>query len=394
MKNTRTRRTFFEFLGIADQERVHTQMLAWLLDPMNSPLAPIERQHLLANAFDFAVHIENIDTLRVVTELERIDLVVLAADGVLAIENKLKSKQSDGQLASYSIRLQELRRARKIHGDRCFGCFLTFSGEAAGIEGWANVDYALMLRAITPYADRSIYVADYVSLLFKLVTFRDEFLTQHHRHRTVFDRSGMSSRERASQCVEDSETALVQFVTANRLERVFCEALLRHHAERLSCGIHYVDESRGTALIDSRLFSFSFAGESMSYRAGLQLQGAAVKLNMGATRYADSSCEAIASHALKLDRAIANAVSSSSLHVPLRTNAATKKAYRSWSYRLPPESTLADRAIEEFIVEHNERLAWAVAVWSAALEELRREGTVAEFALATRMTGGGEVVAD
>lgn len=179
MNHEGTRRTFFEFLGIADQERVHTQMLAWLLDPRHSPLPAADRRKLLADGFGFVVDIEHVDRLEAVPELERIDLVVRAPDGVLAIENKLKSRQSDGQLAAYSARLQELGRAQHLPESRITGCFLTFSGEIADTQGWTNIDYAQLLRAIAPLAGRDRYVTDYVSLLYRAASLR--WSGKHHK---------------------------------------------------------------------------------------------------------------------------------------------------------------------------------------------------------------------
>lgn len=394
MNGGTARRTFFEYLGVADQERVHTQMLAWLLDRRHSPLSSSDRQKLLASAFSFEVDTSHLDRLEVLPELEAIDLVVIAPAGLLAIENKLKSRQSEGQLASYSTTLRKLALKRTLPLNRIQGRFLTFGGEPAKTDGWANVDYAQLLEALTPFADRNHYVGDYVAVLSKLISFRNEFLARHHLYPAIFRRSGMSSRDRLDNMVSESEATIVQFVCSNRLERIFCEALLRYCAERLRPGIHYVDESRGEALIDTRLFTLDFVGQSTQYRAGLQLQGSTVKLNIGSKSYAKSTRAEIASFEAKLDISVRTALASSTSHGQLKQNPSRAKAYRSWSYQLGVDETLQKITIDDFIAQHNERLAWATTTWAAALKELKQSGIVAHFAPATPETAGGEVVVE
>ena len=102
--------SFFESLAIADQERIHSQMIAWMLTPAvdGAPLNAQQRRQLLSDAFGFSVAVPVCDELVVMTEVSSIDIVVFAGADLLVVENKLKSRQSPGQLLRYDAAVNVL----------------------------------------------------------------------------------------------------------------------------------------------------------------------------------------------------------------------------------------------------------------------------------------------
>ncbi len=79
-------KSFFEYLGLADVERIHSQFLAWVLSENCNALDQKERDLLLFNLFGVSGPVVSIQT-----ERNRIDILLETATDVIVIENKIKS---------------------------------------------------------------------------------------------------------------------------------------------------------------------------------------------------------------------------------------------------------------------------------------------------------------
>ena len=368
--------SFFEFLAIADQERIHSQMLAWMLSPSqeNAPLDAEQRRRLLLDVFNFEVTALACETLRVKTELKQIDIVVLADGNMLVIENKLKSRQSQGQLARYTATIEAFvgNPANGVNGV-VRKCFLTFSGEQARQDGWQDVDYRRLHSALDEVNPNSQYVRDYASMLGRLLDNRDDFLGSHTQHSLVFARSGMSNEVRLAGPSQPHESGVERFTFDNRLERIFYEALLMQVGQRLDPGVHLVNETRGQALIDTRLFTFGTAA-GIVFNCGLQLQGRSVKLTVGAADLSQSDRAQILALEAPLDAAIAGALGDGP--VARNRRPAPRRAFRSWSYTLADVDLLERNSITDFVAAQNCRIEWARDTWACVLDQLGNVGTV------------------
>ncbi len=361
--------SLFEALGIADQERVHTQMLAWLVSD-SGPLDAAQRQMLLELFFERKLSRDDVSATRVSTELNHLDLVVLYPGGLIGLENKMKARASPGQLAKYSDELGSI--AAEIghpRGDSA-DLFLTFSGEDSKCTGWKSKSYDELCTALKEVGSSNAYVVDYVDYLSRLIGYRDEFLRNHTAYLAVFRGSGMSSIRRLK--LPKASTALEEFVCSNRLERIFIETLFRRVAENAGVANAHIDESNGRALIHLNLFRVWLSGAPRPFRVGLQIQGDTKKLNIGAEEYQNSDKSWLSTAAERaLDASVIAQCGS------LRKNAKRTKAYRSWSE--PIATPLHRASLTAFGIWYRSEVAAARKNWQAVLEVLAHQGIVAKF---------------
>lgn len=137
-----SRRTFFEFISLADAELIHSQMIAWILskdfqgfkEPVNC------RKEILKNFFGLN---DPEDIVEISTESDSIDILIKLDKVVLCIENKLKSSQHSDQLNKYKNFIDS------HYGDveRRF-YYLTLIDEESGNQDWINKSYRDLLSVL------------------------------------------------------------------------------------------------------------------------------------------------------------------------------------------------------------------------------------------------------
>ena len=104
------KKSFFEYLGLADVERIHSQFLAWVLSPDCNAVNQIERKNLFREIFNVNGTITDIQT-----ERNRIDILISTAKDIIVIENKIKSSQHSNQLENYRKFCKKSFPFHKIH---------------------------------------------------------------------------------------------------------------------------------------------------------------------------------------------------------------------------------------------------------------------------------------
>jgi len=371
------KKSLFEMLGIADQERIHTQVLAWLLSPTDSPLDNNQRSTLIEKLFGINTTPDDAANIRVVTELKRLDLVVLHPNAFIAVENKMKSRQGDSQLEAYSEEIKFLKTALGISQSPEIKFFLTFSGEDAPEVDWKLIDYQYVLDALTAIDLPLGYATDYTSLLNTLLNCRNDFLKDHRKYREIFNRSGMDTFNRLTNPLPHSTSLLEQFVCGNRLERIFIERLYREAIIKAGFPKAFVSESRGKALIDLTLFRLKIANSEHWFNAGFQLQGNTIKLNMAANQYEDSKSDWLPEKAcVAFDEQFKNI---KLFDGKVRANGSRSHAYRSWSRAIESGSQPQEITFDEFCEFLIEHISDAISKWDAVLKYCHKLQIVTEF---------------
>ena len=106
-------KTLFEMLAIADQERIHTQIIAWLLTPEHFALSEINQSKLIESLFGLSIYPDEISKVKIITELNSLDFVLIHGNDLIVVENKLKSKQGEDQLSRYNKVIDNFRAEYK-----------------------------------------------------------------------------------------------------------------------------------------------------------------------------------------------------------------------------------------------------------------------------------------
>ncbi|WP_375580590.1 PD-(D/E)XK nuclease family protein [Marivirga tractuosa] len=183
--------TFFEIIGASKAEIRHSNFLAWLLDPKASHgLGETILKRFLRQLFSddrakdiTEIEVENLNyqSVNILREWQHIDLFIEFDNLVIALENKLYSKEHSKQLTRYfDIVEQEYKGIKKtVYG------FLTPEGIEAIDESdkYVSISYfeiaeiierVIQIRGSTLGENASVYINDYLKTLKRHVMDNDQ----------------------------------------------------------------------------------------------------------------------------------------------------------------------------------------------------------------------------
>jgi hypothetical protein len=290
--------SLFEYLGVADQERIHTQILAWMLHPKNSPLNELDFKLLYETLFKTNLECRT-SIEQVITEYKHVDLLILLNGKVISLENKFKSKQSYNQLKNYKeiIDSEFPSKTKEYY-------FLTISHEKANVEGWNDLDYKIILDFLNSIEETKFnkYLDDYRTLLQKLLQAREYFLSKCNCRNLIFERSGLKNSERIKNTNNNQKYEKeLSFILNNKLELLYTQIFFAKIIENLrnkaleSKNISYeLSESNGKALIHFHFNDLIFNLPTITRKKlniendiligfGFQIQGHTIKYVVAAT---------------------------------------------------------------------------------------------------------------
>ena len=103
---------FFDAIGVADMEKVHSAVIGWMLSDKCEAFGKerngrIIRSELLQKIFGIKNDFEHYDSIDSILEWKNIDIIVVTNSGkkdekCWVIENKIKSSQHSDQLTRYA----------------------------------------------------------------------------------------------------------------------------------------------------------------------------------------------------------------------------------------------------------------------------------------------------
>jgi hypothetical protein len=198
------KKSFFDAISIASMERMHSQMIAWILSADCEAISQDSKSELLAGMCGISAHeLGRLEKGGGLTEWHHIDVVVKTEKCVVFIENKIKSSQGPGQLSRYNRVIDE-RGSEILQGRDKKRLLLSFVGERPEEDSWRGLAYSDLVRqldsavlAARPNEDATI-VTTYVASLKRLTRVVDSFRENPARFETVF-KEGSSSRAKKSE---------------------------------------------------------------------------------------------------------------------------------------------------------------------------------------------------
>lgn len=112
--------TFFDFIGTADMERIHSATIAWMISDQCGAFTPTERSSLLECLF--GSRNSDIVQIKVCTEFEHIDIALITEDSnknkeIWVIENKIKAPLAHNQLKKYEGKFKKESQNRRVKQD-------------------------------------------------------------------------------------------------------------------------------------------------------------------------------------------------------------------------------------------------------------------------------------
>ena len=242
---TSDKKSFFEYLGIADIERIHSQIFAWLFSNDCTALNSNQRNQLIKKIFN----LENISNIiNTQTERERIDILIQTENEIIVIENKIKSSQHSDQLNTYK---NYCEKEYPNHIKHFY--FLTLIGETTNDNDWNRISYTHIYNVLKSVKlnnsdSHSIIISEYINFLERLASVVTDFTNNAKNYDMVFQDGNKKKSEKINFNYKNRNE---KFIADNQLETILQKAYLASISERIGTG--YITETRGDALIDFSL---------------------------------------------------------------------------------------------------------------------------------------------
>lgn len=283
--------SFFESLGIAGAERIHTQMVAWILTECQA-YTKASKSAIICSMFHIKPE-RHFDLIECHTEFKNIDLLISADRFLGALENKLKSTQRVNQLTDYWATINSARTSYFLDALEPVGILFALTNEPPGDSNWRSTSYVDFLEAlqrqpmVDPAAPHSVILREYIGTLERLTSAVTDFCENHQQYPETFRNGGMKNFDRTRQPTLALETAryIRSFGLETILQMTFLRGLLADM--RIPANAVEISESHATAFFAIPMRTIHYRGKEFSL--GFQFQGKTVKFNIGGRPYDKST---------------------------------------------------------------------------------------------------------
>lgn len=263
-------RSFFEYLGMADMEKVHSQTLAWIFSENCHGLTQKDKNALFASVFRATEGSDSIESIQ--TEIGSIDIIISTKNVVIIIENKLKSFQHSNQLEKYKEYAEKRFSGRKI-----LFFYLTLIPENIMNNKWHRLSYSVILEELGKINFQSnnhgVILQEYYAYLNRLVNITNNFNNNFKTFDLVFT-DGKKRKE--DKIFEKYENEQIEFIAKNQLETILQKFYLIKLADAVNHDDFFITDTRGDALINFHLRHNLRLGDN-NYTTFIQFQGNLVK---------------------------------------------------------------------------------------------------------------------
>jgi hypothetical protein len=255
--------TFFDAIGTADMERVHSGVICWLLSSKCKAFTIKEQSNILNSLFG----IQNgptYTTIEPCLEYDHIDIYIKTTDANgndadWIIENKVKSSQGDNQLSNY-------QNNANINSANAHFLLLTLIDETPKASNWTNKKYSdlyTILRSQSRVGQNAAHCAiidEYINTIGQLSDLVNDFIANPQSYPNVFtDASLKKSQKRGKQY----PSFTLQYISDNNLETLLqklyftkVKELIKQDVESELVGRNYdcqIGETHGNAEIVIKL---------------------------------------------------------------------------------------------------------------------------------------------
>lgn len=261
---------FFDAIGVADMEKVHSAVIGWMLSDKCDAFGSEglkKRSELLQTIFGVENPIDSFDEIESYIEWMKIDiLIVTIKDGARKcwlIENKIKSSQHSNQLYRYEEIITNPDNGY-ASCDKEY-CFLTLIPEKPQNNNWKNakytalkdgLDHALQNSTLPRNEKHFTILTEYrdcvSNLCDSLSNFLDHYCQDEFRAYSNVFTDGSLQKEKKSREKVPSSGKYAGFIRDNGLETIFQKCFLQRIITEadLSSLVNTLHETRGNAFID------------------------------------------------------------------------------------------------------------------------------------------------
>lgn len=266
-----TTKSFFEYLGIAHLERIHSQFFAWIFSADCNAIDCKQKDQLLQKVFQLGT---NSHILHIETERNSIDILIQTDKDIVVVENKIKSSQHSNQLGRY----KEFCDIEFPDKPKQF-FFLTLIGEYTDDKNWKRISYSdiyeqLKSLQLKPDNNHTVILNEYLIFLQQLVSVVDDFKKAPHKYDMVF----MDGKRKKEDKINDNYggDANKKFIATNQLETILQKCFLGSLVDELKNHEAFITDTRGDALVDFPI-KREIEYEGKHYTTIIQLQDDTIK---------------------------------------------------------------------------------------------------------------------
>lgn len=339
---------FFEMIQRAAMEKTHSSAIAWIFSDSNEQFDNENKQQLISALTGTKIDGEFVN---VFTEYKGIDVLLEYKDHVVAIENKIKITEHDGQLKRYDYTLKQDFQTKTI-----VKVYLALIEEKP-CQDWIPLSYDTLLEELNKLSHSASgeIINDYLDNLKKLVECKSEFLRDHRNFANVFNDGSKKKFEKTHQ-----SNASAQYISDNSLETILQRAFFLKLSEEVNkSSVHlFIGETRGNALLDYKNPSVlpRLLLDKQEVDIGIQFQKNTYKIQFENGLEADGKKKQKNQNVRKvLDKYIKEIYDRLGLHKDhWRINSPKNRnsAYYSFSKKIPfnsPKSGLAENSFEDCV---------------------------------------------
>lgn len=296
------KQTFFDYIGAADMERIHSATIAWMISDSCKAFTLDERANLLKALFN----VENADikSIRACNEYEHIDIAFITGnsnnieDEIWVIENKVKAPLGHKQLSDYNKNIEHYKYPQKHLA------VLSLIGILPQDDtgGWTHITYSDLLESINQICNKSekknrhyLIIEEYRDCLQNLVNALNEFGVHPENFPEVFTAGSKSKRYKFENNIVspnsgENEISIKDYISICGLETVlqkyYFVGIINEIIKRKEINYQWchVSETHGNA---DFAFHFGDMG-SVYYRFDLSFQNGTFKFAVADKNYGKS----------------------------------------------------------------------------------------------------------
>lgn len=246
-------KNFFNAIGLADMERVHSAMIAWMFSPDCNALSHEDKSKALNSLFDSQCEFESI---RTELEIDNIDIHIVIDENTpdethWIIENKIKSNQHSNQLDKYVDIANEKYGEGKNHF-----VFLTLIEEkplGQHKNKWVNKTYSNLLEIMNNLNSWKIrdnshkfILEEYIKCIKLLNESLNDFITNPNNYPHVFEYGRTAREHKDFEAIGRDWGNHALFIAECNLEKIFQECFLSKKIKN-----EYLKDFQGNIFIQS-----------------------------------------------------------------------------------------------------------------------------------------------
>lgn len=310
------KQTFFDYIGTADMERVHSATIAWMISDQCNAFNREERISLLSSLFGTTK--DDIKSIDVCTEFEHIDITFTTEDysgnkEIWVIENKVKAPLGYNQLKNYehiiisdepvkskgdkhkpTEREKEYADARRKYKETHFAV-LSLIGTLPQDEvgKWHRATYAGLLHSLNLILNKKdnasqhfAIIKEYRDCLDNLDYVLKEFEKHPEKYPNVFTDGSKRNSEKLN---KDTGSPVGNYISKNSLETLLQKYYFVDIVNKIFPAIEYswchVSDTHGNA---DFAFHFGDMGADTDFRFDLSFQNGTFKFAVSDVRYGET----------------------------------------------------------------------------------------------------------